>query len=253
MKMEHTPGEIRTLQDSGEIGREAAQEFCHLAGEAVQARGVFTVALSGGSTPKKLYSLLADEDEPYRNMVPWKNIKVFWGDERCVPPDHPESNYRMAHDALLSKVPVEKTSVFRMEGEHPLPRKAAGTYEGLLRRVFRLGAEEVPRFDLIFLGLGSDGHTASLFPGSEVIFNRKDLVAATLVEKFGSYRLTMTPLVLCGAAKVIFLVSGRDKGDAVQSVLQGDYQPGRFPAQVVHPLQGKLLWLIDRSAARLLI
>lgn len=230
----------------------AAGVFSNLAADAVKAKGTFTVALSGGSTPKELYALLASDEAPFREKVPWENVHFFWGDERHVPPDHPESNYRMVHEVMLSKLPISLENAHPIEAENPEAGRAAIDYEEVLKNFFHLGPGKIPRFDLVLLGLGADGHTASLFPGSEVIFNRKDLVAATWVEKFDSYRITLTPPVLNGAAHVIFLVSGEEKAETVREVLQGEHQPDRFPAQIVRPSDGTLLWLVDQEAARLL-
>lgn len=244
--------EIRSARDLRELSRMAAGVFSNLAADAVKAKGTFTVALSGGSTPKELYALLASDEAPFREKVPWENVHFFWGDERHVPPDHPESNYRMVHEVMLSKLPISLENAHPIEAENPEAGRAAIDYEEVLKNFFHLGPGKIPRFDLVLLGLGADGHTASLFPGSEVIFNRKDLVAATWVEKFDSYRITLTPPVLNGAAHVIFLVSGEEKAETVREVLQGEHQPDRFPAQIVRPSDGTLLWLVDQEAARLL-
>jgi 6-phosphogluconolactonase len=246
--------EIRILEDAETLSWEAAEEFTRQAGEAARSRGAFTVALAGGSTPKALYALLAAETgSPFRARVPWERTHVFWGDERHVPPDHPDSNFRMAHEALLSRVPVPAPYVHRIQAENPDAGKAAAEYAADLRQFFRPAAGQFPRFDLILLGLGPDGHTASLFPGTAAVRESKALVAAPWVEKLRARRITLTPPVLNSAACVIFLVSGAEKAEALRQVLQGDYQPDRFPAQVVHPASGRVLWLVDRAAARLLV
>ncbi|MFQ5694229.1 MAG: 6-phosphogluconolactonase, partial [Nitrospinota bacterium] len=175
-----------------------------------------------------------------------------WGDERHVPPAHPDSNYRMAHEAMLSKVSVPPGNVHRVRAENPDAGKAAQAYERELRGFFQTGAEERPRFDLVLLGMGPDGHTASLFPGTEALREEGRLVAAPWVGKFGAFRITLTPPVLNNAACVIFLVSGGGKAEALRTVLRGDPQPERCPAQIVRPENGRLLWLVDREAARLL-
>ncbi len=244
--------EIQVLSNLKELTRRAAEEFVLQAVEAVQAKGFFTVALSGGSTPKGLYSLLADENEEFRARVAWDKIHFFWGDERHVPPDHPESNYRMAYEALLSKVPVPPDNVHRIKAENPNAADAARDYEEILREFFKLGQGQKPRFDLVLLGMGPEGHTASLFPGSEVIHEKSRLVAAPWVEKFKTYRITLTPPVLNNAICVMFLVGGEEKAETLKSVLQGEYRPDRFPAQVIQPVNGKLVWLVDREAARFL-
>ena len=244
--------EIEILSNLQELTQRAAEGFVHQAAEAVQAKRFFTVALSGGSTPKGLYSLLADENDLYRAKVEWDKIHFFWGDERHVPPDHPESNYRMAYEALLSKVAVPPDNVHRIKAEDPNAADAAGDYEEILREFFKLGQGQKPRFDLVLLGMGPEGHTASLFPGSEVIHEESRLVAAPWVEKFKTYRITLTPPVLNNAICVMFLVGGEEKAETLKSVLQGEYRPDQFPAQVIHPVNGRLFWLVDREAARFL-
>jgi 6-phosphogluconolactonase len=244
--------EIQVLSNLQELTRRAAVEFVSQATEAVRRKGLFTVALSGGSTPKGLYSLLADGNEGFRARVAWDKIHFFWGDERHVPPDHPESNYRMAYEALLSKIPVPPDNVHRIKAENPNAADAARDYEEILREFFKLGQGQKPRFDLVLLGMGPEGHTASLFPGSEVIHEKGRLVAAPWVEKFKTYRITLTPPVLNNAVCVMFLVSGEEKAETLKSVLQGEYRPDQFPAQVIHPLSGRLVWLVDQAAVRLL-
>jgi 6-phosphogluconolactonase len=207
------------------------------------------VALAGGSTPRGLYQLLASE--PYRSQLSWEHLRVFWGDERTVPPDHQESNFRMAEEALLSHVPIPLKQVFRIEGELPAD-EAAARYEAVLREQFRLSPGEVPRFDLILLGMGPDGHTASLFPGTSAVAESVKLVAAPWVEKLHTHRVTLTPPVLNAAKQVVFLVSGRDKAPALQAVLEGPFEPARYPAQVINPTAGHLMWFINQDAAGLL-
>lgn len=206
-----------------------------------------SVALAGGSTPRKLYQLLTHP--PYKSQMAWNHLRIFWGDERQVPPDHQDSNFRMAQKALLSHVPIPSQQVFRIEGELP-PDEAAMRYETVLREQFGVMNGDVPRFDLILLGMGADGHTASLFPGTTAVEESDKLVAVAWVEKFQTHRVTMTPPVLNAAKEVIFLISGRDKASALQSVLEGSRDPARYPAQVVQPTDGHVLWLIDSEAAR---
>jgi 6-phosphogluconolactonase len=207
------------------------------------------VALAGGSTPRGLYQLLTGE--PYRSQLSWKHLRVFWGDERTVPPDHQDSNFRMAEEALLSHVPVPAKQVFRIEGELPAG-EAAARYEAVLREQFRLSPGEFPKFDLILLGMGPDGHTASLFPGTSVVAESHKLVAAPWVEKFHTHRVTLTPPVLNAAKHVVVLVSGRDKATALQAVLEGPSEPARYPAQVLNPTAGHMVWLVNQDAAGLL-
>ncbi len=242
---------IHIVADTEELSRVAAVEFVHRAQDAVQAKGIFTVVLSGGSTPKSLYTLLAD-DVTLRAAVPWDKVHFFWGDERHVPPDHPDSNYRMAHEALLSKVLVPAANVQRIKSEYPEAHRAADEYDQRLREFFAVTVGHFPQFDLLLLGMGPDGHTASLFPGTVALHERTRLVVANRVEKFNTDRITLTPPVLNNAAHIIFLVGGEEKAETLRAVLQGEQQPERFPAQLISPTQGTLLWLVDRSAARLL-
>ncbi|MBM3222749.1 MAG: 6-phosphogluconolactonase, partial [Candidatus Tectomicrobia bacterium] len=187
----------------------------------------------------------------YRDQVPWQHIEFFWGDERHVPPDHSDSNYRMAHEAMLSKVPVPATHVHRILAEQDAQHAADG-YEATLRTSFNLAVEALPRFDLVLLGMGPDGHTASLFPGTTAVHEQKHLVAAPWVEKFNTFRITLTPPVLCNAAYVLFAAGGADKTETLREVMQGPYQPDLYPSQIVRPTHGTLLWLVDQAAARLL-
>jgi 6-phosphogluconolactonase len=244
--------EIQVLSNLGELNCRAAQVFVHHVKEAVQAKGFFTVALSGGSTPKGLYSLLASETESFRAQLPWDKIHFFWGDERHVPPDHPDSNYRMVYEAMLSNVPVPPENVHRIKAENADASRAAEDYEKILREFFRLEVGQLTRFDLVLLGMGLDGHTASLFPGTEVLHEEMQLVAAPWVEKFKTYRITLTPLVLNNTACIVFLISGEEKAETLRVVLQGEYQPERFPAQLIRPTNGRFLWLLDQAAARML-
>jgi 6-phosphogluconolactonase len=243
--------DIRIVANGEELARAAAEQFLRLAQEAVQERGIFTVALSGGSTPRNLYSILAS-DAGFRDAIPWEKIHFFWGDERHVPPQDPESNYRMADDAMLSKVPAPQANIHRIESERPDAGLAAGAYEERLREFFRLGEGQFPRFDLAFLGLGPDGHTASLFPGTKALNEQRRLVVSNWVGKFYTDRITMTAPVFNHAACVVFLVGGEDKAAPLKAVLEGSYEPLQLPAQLISPREGRLLWIVDSSAARLL-
>jgi 6-phosphogluconolactonase len=209
----------------------------------VAQKGFFTVALSGGSTPKALFQLLADQDEPFHAQVPWSRTHFFWSDERHVAPDHPDSNYRMAQEAMLSHVPVPESNIHRMGSENPNADEAASEYEQTL---LQLTKQTLPQLDLILLGLGTDGHTASIFPGSEVLLETKRLVAAPWVKKLNSHRITMTLPLLNNGAAVLFLVSGADKAEIVKKVIEG---PKLYPAQAVEPTHGQLLWMLDKEAA----
>lgn len=241
---------IQVLDDPDQIARKAAAEFVRIAVAKWELGLPFTVALSGGSTPKRLFRLLADA--PYRDRVPWNRALIFWGDERTVPPDHPDSNYGAAFELLLSRVPVPEDNVHRIKGEMDDPTAAALTYEAELRDAFRLAEGEFPRFDLIFLGMGADGHTASLFPGTRALVERRRLAVASWVEKFATHRVTLTCPVFNKAACIIFLVSGGDKAETLRAVLHGEGDKPRFPAQLIRPERGELVWYVDRAAGRLL-
>jgi len=208
----------------------------------------FSVALSGGSTPKLLFELLASPT--FQGRVRWPNLQLFQVDERCVPPDDPQSNYRMISQALLESVPLPKENFHRMAAERPDREQAAREYSEELARVLLPAPQEWPRFDLVFLGMGPDGHTASLFPGSAALNERTAWVVPNFAPKFNSFRLTLTLPVLNTAAHVIFLVAGADKAETLREVLEGP--KGQFPAQLVQPATGRLSWLLDESAAHLL-
>ena len=238
--------EIRTLNTPQELFEAAAELVASAASEAVADRGRFSIALSGGSTPKSLYTLLATNA---RSSLPWDRMFFFFGDERHVPPTDPESNYRMADEAMLSKVPVPPNNVFRIEAENPDAGAAAEAYEQTLRKFFALEVGQIPLFDLILLGMGPDGHTASLFPGTEGLREKSKLVVANWVEKLKTHRITLTLPVLNAARCDAFLVSGTDKAPVLKSVLEGDAPGEQYPAKLVRPAQGKLIWLLDRAAA----
>ena len=238
--------EIRTLTTPQELFAAAAEEVVRAANEAVAQRGRFTIALAGGSTPKSLYNLLATNA---RTALPWDRMFFFWGDERHVPPTDPDSNYRMADETMLSKIPVAAANVFRMKTENPDAAAVAENYEQTLRKFFQVEPGQVPTFDLILLGMGPDGHTASLFPHTAALQEKSRLVLANWVEKMTTYRITLTLPVLDAARCVIFLVSGTDKATALHAVLEEDVPGEQYPAKLVRPRQGKLIWLVDRAAA----
>ena len=239
---------IKIVNDLAEICRTAADEIVHLANRTPSASKPFTIALSGGSTPRRLHVLMAG-DPAVRNRLPWGQLHFFWGDERHVPPDHPQSNYRMAHETLLSLASVPAENIHRVPTEEPNAVQAAEKYERELKAFFGLEPGQLPRFDCVLLGMGSDGHTASLFPGTEALHATRRLVAANWVEKFKAYRITLTVPVLNHADLIVFLVSGAEKAEALKEVLQGDYRPERFPAQLIRPDPGKLLWIVYAEAA----
>lgn len=242
--------ELRVFDDADTLTRAAAEEITESAEAAIASEGRFTIALSGGSTPRPVYRLLAEE--PYRSRIRWDRVYVFWGDERHVPPGDPQSNFGMAHDELLSKVSLPPANIHRVRAEKPDAERAAHEYEWTLRSLFNLDEGQVPRFDLVLMGLGPDGHTASLFPGSDAVRERTRLVVAPWVGAQSSFRVTMTLPVFNRAACALFVVSGEEKAEALRSVLEGDLQPDRFPAQGVRPDDGRLLYFVDRAAARLL-
>jgi len=240
-----TAGEIRILTTPQELFASAAEELVRLANEAVEDRGRFTIALSGGSTPKSLFNLLATNA---KSSLPWERMFFFWGDERHVPPTDPDSNYRMADEAMLSKVPVPPANVFRIEAENPDATDAAAAYEQTIRKFFEAG-EGVPKFDLILLGMGPDGHTASLFPGTAGLGEKSKLVIANWVEKLKTHRLSFTLPLINAARCVAFLVSGTDKASALKAVLESDASGEQYPSKLVQPKDGKLIWFLDRAAA----
>ena len=241
--------EIQILNSLEELSRAAAAKFVELANFSIAANNSFAVALAGGSTPKKLYQLLADENELFRAQVDWRKINFFWGDERCVAPDSDESNYRMANESLLKPLGISPTNIYRFKSELDA-KTAAADYETFLRLFFNTPENSFPRFDLVLLGMGADGHTASLFPHTDVLRDTTKLVAAPFVEKFGTHRLTLTPNVINNAANVIFQVAGADKAEALREVLEGDAQPETFPSQIINLLDGKIFWFLDAEAAQ---
>ena len=236
--------ELHVFSTADALAEAAAEYVVHLAHAAVTERGRFSLALSGGSTPRALHAHLAAE--PLRSDVDWGRVHVFWGDERCVPPDHPDSNYRMARETLLNHVPIPPAQVHRMPGELP-PAEAAVAYEAELREFFASAAW--PAFDLVLLGLGDDGHTASLFPGTAALAETERWVAANWVEKLDTWRLTLTVPAINQAAQVVFLVAGAAKADRLRQVLRGPYQPTVLPSQMIRPLSGNLAWFVDLAAA----
>ena len=239
------------VADQAALAKEAAQRCARIAEEAIARAGRFTIALSGGSTPKLLYSLLAAE--PYSTRLPWQQTHVFWGDERAVPPQDPESNFGMAKVSLLDRVPIPADRVHRMQAERDDLDLAAREYEAEITRSFGVqpGAGP-PAFDLILLGLGPDGHTASLFPHTEAIRESARWVVHNNVPKLNSDRVTLTAPILSRGATVLFLVAATDKASALQAVLEGPADTDRFPARLIQPASGRLVWLVDRAAASML-
>jgi 6-phosphogluconolactonase len=242
----NTNYEIRKLATPQDLFQAAADEFIRAATQAVEQRKRFAVALSGGSTPRSLYGLLAANAA---SSLPWDRMFFFFGDERHVPPDDPESNYRMANESLLSKVPVPTANVFRVPTENPDASAAAEAYEQTLRQFFAVKPGEFPRFDLILLGMGPDGHTASLFPETTALQEKSRLVVANCVEKLKTSRITFTLPLLNAARRVTFLVSGTQKAPALHEVLEGNAPGEKYPSKLVSPKDGKVIWLVDRAAA----
>jgi 6-phosphogluconolactonase len=236
--------ELLVLNSTADLSQAASREFIELARQSIAARGRFSVALSGGSTPRGLFTLLGNEK---RSELEWDRICFFWGDERHVPPDDPDSNYGMANQAMLSSVPIRRENVFRIHGEEKEASQAARAYEQTLADFFSLRSGEFPRFDLVLLGMGPDGHTASLFPDSAALEEKTKLVVANWVAKFNTHRITLTFPVLNSAACVLFLVAGADKAPALRGVFE---DPGSgLPAQRIQPDNGRCRWLVDRLAA----
>jgi len=235
---------VSVFDDAESLARAAAERFAELARESVAERGLFTVALSGGSTPRRIYELLAGEG--LRGSVDWRGVHVFFGDERMVPPDSAESNYRMASEALLSKVEIPPENVHRIEGVGDAAANASA-YESEMRVLF--GDAGWPRLDLVLLGMGDDGHTASLFPGTAALNEQSLWVAPNWVEKLGAWRVTLTAPVINAARHVIFLITGAGKAERLREVLKGERDPARLPSQLIRPSDGTLEWFVDRAAA----
>jgi len=233
------------------LARRAAQYFVEMAGEAVEAHGRARIAISGGSTPKAAFELLADPSQPWRWRMPWENLDLYWVDERTVPPDNSESNYRMTREALLDHVPLKPEQIHRMEGELA-PEDAAARYESELRSSFRLESGDSPRFDLIALGMGPDGHTASLFPNTQALHERSRLVTANQVPQKDTWRITLTWPVINHASSVFFLIAGADKAAILHEVLTGPRDPEKLPSQLIWPCSGILTLILDKAAAALL-
>ena len=239
---------ITRFPSPAQVSQAAAEALIRIAGDAVAKRGRFTVVLSGGSTPRRLYETLAAT--PYSDQVVWGKVEFFWGDERAVPPDHSDSNYRMAHEALLGRIDIADTQVHRMPAERKDREDAAWDYQVEIARVFGVDPNgEPPRLDLVLLGMGADGHTASLFPYTEGLKEETRWVVSNYAPNLDSYRLTMTPPILNRTAHVIFLVVGADKAKTLAQVLEGSIDTNRLPAQLIKPEEGELTWLIDEPAA----
>jgi 6-phosphogluconolactonase len=248
------PAEVHIYADAGEVAHQAARHFATLADQFVRETGRFTVVLSGGSTPKAMFAVLAAE--PFASSLPWSHIYFFWGDERCVPPDHADSNYRMAHATLLAKVPVPPANIFRIPAEDPDHERAATNYSATIAQFFQTSATahsntaSQPQFDLFFLGMGADGHTASLLPGTAALQISNRIAVANYIAKLDAWRITLIATVINQARHVAFLVTGADKAAPLREVLSGAYQPAIYPSQLIKPVGGRIVWMVDEAAAR---
>jgi 6-phosphogluconolactonase len=230
-------GSIQKVRDLADLSWAGAKHFVKAAAESIAARGVFHVAISGGATPLPMYALMALPE--WVAKVDWPKVHVYWADERCVPPDHDQSNYGAAHHAMLGKVGIPEGNIHRMRGEMP-PEEAALAYEALIADV---------TFDVIQLGMGNDGHTASLFPNTAVIHEQKRRVASLYVPHMDSWRITLTPPAINAAREVIFMISGGEKAEVLRQIFHGPYEPDRLPSQIINPSSGKFTWVLDEAAA----
>ncbi len=255
--------EIVIFSDRAALMRDAARRFVTCARDAIQTNRRFAVALSGGATPRELYALLATPE--FVTQIDWTHTHLFWGDERAVPPHHPDSNYRMTHDTLLSKIPVPSQNVHRIRTELP-PEDVAREYENELRAFFQpqstqglqrknsvpsvFSVADLPNFDLILLGLGSNGHTASLFPHTRVLRETERWVASEYIDAVKMWRITLTAPMINAAKNIVWLVAGADKAETVREVLYGAYRPDDLPAQLIQPTHGQVVWLLDNEASQ---
>jgi 6-phosphogluconolactonase len=238
----------RVWPSAVEVAAGAAELFASSVAAAVEAHGVARVAISGGGTPKAMFALLADRSQPHFARVPWEKLHLFWVDERCVPPTDAESNYRMTYEAMLSNVPLPAAQIHRMKGELD-PAVAASQYEAVIRAEFGLDRPGEPVFDLVLLGMGDDGHTASLFPHTAALYEMVALVVANHVPQKETWRVTLTWPVINRAREVAFLIEGAAKTDVLHDVLLGVYDPDTKPSQLIRPMSGKLTMLLDKAAA----
>jgi len=240
--------EVRILADGAAIARRAAELIVDAATVAVRERGVFTISLAGGSTPKALYGLLAT-DAVFKSQMPWGKTQFFFGDERHVPPDDPDSNFRMANESMLSKVSLKPEQVYRIKGEHEDAEKAALEYEQTLRSYFKLSPGQLPRFDVLLLGMGDEGHTLSLFPGTKALHDNGRLVMSNWIGKLYTQRVTITAPVANNSGLAIFMITKADKALALKGVLEGPTEPEQLPSQLIQPKHGRVLWLLDTTAS----
>jgi 6-phosphogluconolactonase len=241
--------EIYVEEDIQALSRKAAEIIMAAISAALKTKSVYTMVLSGGSSPKCLYTLLAT-DPVFKDQIPWENVHFFWGDERHVPPDHNQSNYRMADECMLSRLPIPPQNIHRIKSEISDAGRAAELYQQEISGFLQLKAGQLPRFDCVLLGMGPDGHTASLFPETAALEEQQRMVVADWVPEIQAYRITMTIPVLNNAESIIFLIGGENKAETLKIVLEDKKRMKRFPAQMIQPVHGKLLWIIDRAAAR---
>jgi 6-phosphogluconolactonase len=241
------PRALTIVRDAEALAQEGARRVRESILDALRARSLCRLALSGGRTPRGLYEQLAQP--PSADTIRWDGVHVFFGDERHVPPEHPDSNYRMVREALVSRVPIPPSHVHRMDTEQPDATGVAADYAQELTRAFALASREWPRFDIVLLGMGSDGHTASLFPRTPVLQEREHLAAAVWIASLQSSRVTLTYPVINNARLVYVLVSGVEKAETLQAVLEGPHDPQQLPIQEIHPRNGQLTWLVDEAAA----
>jgi 6-phosphogluconolactonase len=246
-----TAVEYRVYDGADALSRAAAEHLLLTAQAAVTANGVARIAISGGNTPKRTFELLANPADKFLTAMPWAKIELYWVDERTVPPDNKDSNYRMTREALLDKVPLKPEQIFRIEGELD-PEQAAARYESTIRNHLRLEGAQGPRFDEVSLGMGDDGHTASIFPHTQAIHELGRIAIANRVPQKDTWRVTLTWPVINEARDVFFLIAGKDKAQPLHDVLLGKYDPEALPSQLIRPRSGRLLMLLDRDAAALL-
>jgi 6-phosphogluconolactonase len=237
---------IAIFDDKHTLSQHAAEYIMRIAKESIDLQGRFTIALTGGTTPGEAYSLLGSE--PIRSQIDWQLVHIFWGDERCVPHNNPESNFYLAQEVLLDKIAIPKSQIHPMPADQPDRDAASQAYTIEMQRTF--GTNEIPNFDLIHLGMGPEGHTASLFPHQASLHEKHRLVMPVSVPKPPPDRLTFTPPLLNAARNVLFLVIGSEKADALRAVLEGEYQPDVYPAQIVRPTNGEVVWMVERAVAQ---
>ena len=237
---------IAIYPDKHTLSQHAAGYVMRIANESIDLHGYFTIALTGGTTPGEVYSLLGSE--PFRSQIDWQRVHIFWGDERCVPQNNPDSNFYLAQEVLLDKIAIPKSHIHPMPADQPDRDVASQAYTVEMQHTF--GTNGIPSFDLIHLGMGPEGHTASLFPHQASLHEIHRLVMPVSVPKPPPDRLTFTPPLLNAARNVLFLVTGSEKADALHAVLEGEYQPDEYPAQIVRPTNGEVVWMLDKDAAK---